>query len=444
MAEQFEIVLTERGGAGATPQQQPSAPSESPLERTPGPSDKVTGPKKPDNQGVGRDLENAAQKIATALGIGGLTGTAIELRKAFGRLYESVTAAEKAVEAKRRADTGASGVTGEVKGPPAKTGLPNPSEPTAPPVTAKPPGLAVPKVGTFERQSAKGDIPAPPVTRAVTAPIPSIGWFERTAAAKGTAVAPPVAVSGVPVAPPVVGPQAGAGATEAGMARLAAAAGPAAIAVGALTIAVVGGAVAIKKTFDLMNSEANRLAGLSGALSASTSLNSVRAEFADIRRAQRIGPQLANVNDASGQIQAKIADINTELLRVVVNFADAFRPLVPLLTNTLDLIAAGIPVTTDTMIAIIQFLQGKLEPALELDAKERANLARLASSINRLITNEVEDRKAMAEDPFAAAFLGNFGQRPEKPQAQRAPPKKAPNLEGKGKPLPGSGFLRTF
>jgi hypothetical protein len=50
----------------------------------------------------------------------------------------------------------------------------------------------------------------------------------------------------------------------------------------------------------------------------------------------------------------------------------------------------------------------------------------------------------MAEDPFAAAFLGNFGQRPEKPQAQRAPPKKAPNLEGKGKPLPGSGFLRTF
>ncbi len=440
MAEQLEIIWTEKAGASATPQSQPSAPdSQSPSDRTPGPSDRVVGPKKPDSQGIGRDLENAAQKIANALGIGGLTGTALELRKAFSRLYESVTAAEKAVESKRSADVGGGGPSGEIKGPPSKSGgVSSPSgEVEAPPIIRKPLNPAIPNVGAFERQAAKGEIAGPAVTRAVKGPIPNVGWFERMTAAKEGAAAPPVVgggVPGIPVPPPVVGPAAGAGTAASGMARLAAVAGPAALAVAALTAGVVAGAVAVKKAFDVMNHEAERLSGLSGHLAASTTINAVRAEFSDIRRASRIGPQLASVNDASGQIMSKIADVNTELLKVVVDFANAFKPALPLLINTLDLVAAGIPVATDTLVAILQVFTLKIDEAIDIDERERANLNRLVGSIDRLLKNEIEDAKALAQDPFAVAFLGNFGNRPGKPPAIRAPPKPKP-------PAPGGGGM---
>lgn len=444
MAEQLEIVFTERGGAGVTPQSQPSAPDEhsQPQGRAPGPADKVTGPKKPDST-AGRDIENAVLKVANVLGVGGLTGTAIQLRRAFTDLFESVTASAKAVDANRRADAGGGSPSAEIKGPPKSSEIPKPGDVAAPPITAKPPGPRIPNVGTFERQAAKGDIAGPPVTQAVRGPVPNVGWFERMTAAKGGATAPPVVGSGIPgpaVAAPVTGPAVGAGTAASGMARLAAIAGPAALAVAALTAGVVAGALVVKKAFDVMNSEATRLAGLSGSLSASTSLNAVRAEFADIRRASRIGPQLANVNNASGQVSAKMADVVTELLKVVVDATNSFQPLVPVLVNTLDLLAAGIPVISDAVVAVHQFLTGDFAAAKNFDEKEQANLKRLVESIGALIRNEIEDKKNKEEDIFAGYFLGNFGERPgAKPKPPRAPPKpKAPVRFGN----PVGGFVR--
>src|SRR4051812_535203 len=126
MSAQLEVIFTDRGQAPEPKASSQPAPGESAQQsqqhRAPGPADKVTGPKKSEPLSLTKDLETAAQKVGNALGVGGLTGTAIELRRAFNELFTSVTASARAVS-ERKADIGG-GRTGEVKGPASKASLP--------------------------------------------------------------------------------------------------------------------------------------------------------------------------------------------------------------------------------------------------------------------------------------------------------------------------------
>ncbi len=391
MAEQLEVIFVDKAGASATPQSNPSAPGDGQSSpRTPGPADRVVGPKKPDGQGIGRDLENAAQKIANALGIGGLTGTALELRKAFGRLYESVTAAESAVESKRRADIGGGGGSGEIKGPP---------KPLSPAVSA-PPGI--PSVGAFERQMAKGEVTGPAVSRAVRGPTPNVGWFERMTAAKGGAAAPPVsgvpAVPGVPVALPVVGPTAGAGTAASGMARLAAAAGPAALAIGAIVGAIAVGVTVIKKTFAAIDKETERLSGFSGNLAGAQARAEIRQMGADMRRAQRIGPQLARARDFTSQVETQIADLKTSMIKFGLDVAEGVGGIPKALGDANSKIE-------DAFKILVAEATGTKEEAKQI-AKDIAELRKIEEK-KRRDKADAEDLKIYS-DPFMDMFTGNF------------------------------------
>jgi len=408
MAEQLEVIFVDQAGASTTPRQSPSAPDDSgnsSPSRTPGPADRVVGPKKPDSQGIGRDLENAAQRIANALGIGGLTGTALELRKAFSRLYESVTSAEKAVESKRRADSGngSTGVSGEVKGP--VKPVPKPGDIEAPPVIRKPLNPSVPNVGTFERQAAKGDIAGPAVSQAVRGPTPNIGWFERMTAARGGAAAPPVsgsgippAVPGVPVAPPVVGPMAGAGTAASGMARLAAAAGPAALAVAGIAGAIAAGVVVIKKTFAAIDKETERLSGYSGALAGAQARAEIRQLGADMRRAQRIGPQLARARDFTSSVETKIADLKTSMLKFGLDVSEGIGGIPKALGDANSKIE-------DAFKILVAEATGTKEEAKEV----RKQLEKMRAEAERA-RKKAEEKDALMNfgDDFMDAFLGQF------------------------------------
>ncbi len=332
---QFEVIFTDKAGAGAQPQQNPSAPGGgfTPSDRTPGPADKVLGPKKSDAKGIGIDVENAVQKVANVLGVGGLTGTALELRKAFSRLYESVMASSKAVEQKQRTDSVVPSAPMEMKSPAAEK--PEPVK-----------GPPVPKLG-FEEKGFKYDevsktirpmTPAEQDERAKRS-LPSLqsqGFrynpiSQQVVAPRVTGPTAPPAGGGFPgvqVAPRVTGPAVGgaAGATS-GLARFAAALGPAAIAVGAIAGAIAAGVAIIKKTFAAIDKETERLSGFSGALAGAQARAELRQMGADMRRAQEIGPQLARARDFTSSVETKIADIKTSLIKYSLDVAESVGKL---------------------------------------------------------------------------------------------------------------------
>lgn len=187
------------------------------------------------------------------------------------------------------------------------------------------------------------------------------------------------------------------------MGRLAAAAGPAALAVAALGAAVIGGVVAVKKLSDGLNAEGDRLARFSGEITGAQANKGVREEFADIRRADRIGPQLAGVMEASSQIQAKIADVNTELLKFVVDLVNDLKPVLPVVVNSLGVVATGIPVGIDFFRAIYELATGKLEEATTIDEQERKTFERFSQAVARLALNARDEE--IGEDPAISAFL---------------------------------------
>ncbi|MGH8743514.1 MAG: hypothetical protein ACREUY_04470 [Burkholderiales bacterium] len=368
MSAQLEIVFTDRGGEGP-PKQSPSAPEPAQsAERTPGPSDKVAGPKKAETN-LTRDLESAAKMIGGALGFGGLTGTAIELRRAFSNLYEAVTgAAHETNKARnRRADVSSGELPGEVKGPPASASLPAPAPPSSP--SAKPPN----PVGSVIRKPGQ----PPPLPTGITGPTP---------------------------APPVAGPAA-AGSSAALIGRLAAAAEPAAVAIGVLTVAAVGGAIAIKRAFDVFAKEADRLSGFSAQLSGATARSDIRAEFASLRRANRIGPDLARVEDSTSRIQTKITDLNTEMLRVLLKIYGAIEPLMPYLEGTIGIAAGSIAAAVANIEIVIATISNDSTYLASASVDFVDAIAAIRTAVDDIKNGMKKDDE---NDQYMDAFLANF------------------------------------
>lgn len=142
--------------------------------------------------------------------------------------------------------------------------------------------------------------------------------------------------------------KAGAGASAGGMARLAAAAGPAAIAIGAIAVGAGAAGFALKKMADTFEAEANRLSGLSGPLANATARSDIRRELADLRRARRIGPQLADFEDMRSRGETAVADIQTEIYSILLDIykdnRGAFEAVVDLLGQIAKLLDKASPV----------------------------------------------------------------------------------------------------
>lgn len=387
MSQQLEVILTDRAGGQPMPSpQQSNAPSH--AERTPGPADRqpVAGPqarreKSPDGSGgqpgevagpkarrgddqrpVGAQFEKAAQIFGDALGVGGLTGTVLELRKAFLSLYQSVN------KPAPRPDIGGNriGETKRLREPGITKRLREPG------VTGKP----------TEKSETVLAPSGPPAKEPVTGP-PKL---------------PPVtgpAAKDVAVDAEIVGPIA----AESTLATLAAAAGPAAVGVAALTAAAVAGGIAIKKVAEGLNSEAHRLAKFSPQLAGANATNDIRLLFADLRRANQIGPQLARFQKRSGRIQEMIADIETQVLKVLLNIEELIGPLVEAVLSLTKVAVEYIPEIARMIVEFDKIaIPGFREMAFVLGA--------ILKTIQKYLPKGKDP--AGGNDPFMQAFLDFF------------------------------------
>lgn len=387
----MRIIFVNEGPAvstepGASPQELPPGP------RAPRPEERVSrGPPAsgfrggPDSVGEGpsrgprgsdaimAELKRAATTAADALGAGGLATKAVGLAESFQRIMGKIDDAARRVSPPRPAPSFDSSQLGEP-----------PAGPAAPPTPLAPNGLPI--VG-----------PRPP---GPTAP-PIVTRF----APNGLPIVGPRAM------PPTAGPSAaavaGSGSSAAMMARLAAAAGPAAIAL----VGVAAGAAAAKAAFDRLSYEATRLEGYSAELSAATGIASVRAEMADLRRAQRIGPGLAVFTDLKGQANEHLADlvtsIESRMTDAIVENKELLQGLVNLLglgVAELQALIASNKVLFDAMIGRFDLMGGDLKDVVKANGK-------VAKAFERFMEGDATE---IEDDPFMAAFLAAVAAPPER------------------------------
>lgn len=126
-----------------------------------------------------------------------------------------------------------------------------------------------------------------------------------------------------------------------GVGALAAAGPPGMIAAATIGAVVVAG-TALKETFDKLRATANELAtsieGVSGPVAAAMAMSEVRATMMQLRRAERVGPQLAEYVTARSRLEMSFEDLKTTVM----------KPLIPLVTDILrgmrDLVRLAEPV----------------------------------------------------------------------------------------------------
>lgn len=160
--------------------------------------------------------------------------------------------------------------------------------------------------------SGRGAWPTPPASaahghsHAGPAAATSSGPTVTRAAHSAVSAAGQAAASQVGSA--VAGSAGAVGASQ-GLAAVAAACAPAAIAIGAVAL----GAIVVKKAFDSLVEDVEALAGKSADVALAQAQSQIRMEFAEFRRANAIGPQLAEFEKARGQAEEAMYDIGTEI-----------------------------------------------------------------------------------------------------------------------------------
>lgn len=344
------------------------------------------GPRKPrddESPAVGQDAARAAEILAKALGLGALAATVKQLADSFASLWKAVnqsTAAHESnaasVERAKQAASGAS--TGPTAG-----------------------GSSMPEAidAEFEVNNSP-DIPKLPGPRGLS-----------TRHAQTTIET--VAVRGPVSATTVAGPAASGG-------SLAAAAGPLAIAFAATTAAVIAGGVAFKKFFDFVESESDRLSNFSAPLAGATARSDIRAELADIRRANQIGPQLARFEDLRGRANEKMIDLQTALLKELLQLADLLAPAIEAGLDLAEIVTEHTP-------TIVSLLKGGI---LESKAGTAAVSGALLGGVIPFLTKLLKIAKERKDDEFDPddMFLRDF---------QAMFPRAAPGFPAFPKPAAG-------
>lgn len=170
----------------------------------------------------------------------------------------------------------------------------------------------------------------------------------------------------------------------------------------ALAIAVVGAVVAFRSFVEFFKSQADQLEEFSGAVAG------VRAEIeanqmqSKIERAQRIGPQVANVEASRGRLEEAQYELLTSIYEILAKLA----PLAELgndsLTVIVSLINSQIQQAESTLANVNPFAtqQERDKEAAEAAAANKA----LAEAFGELFTfngNDAEKRFVLDHNPFA-------------------------------------------
>ena len=351
---------------------------------------------------------------STAPDVSPLEGAADEAGRSVSDLATSVDTAAKKI------DAAADGLTAPATAPDKPTDLPSSRQPGETfakdkpkedwPILAK--DTSAPEVKIDAPQIDIPQLDAPSVNVHVDKPdlsdVAKAGEAGESLAGKATSTALEKAATTT-----VASASTSAGGSTAGGAALAAAANPATIALAGLAAAGIGAAVATKKLSDAFHEEAQKLEAYSPDVAAASAENEIRHELAMLRRAEQIGPQLAQAERLRGRFEESMSDAWTKILEVLLKIYEFFEPAIARIPPFIDLIAAlpdALWAKIDEVIAALTFYDDEDD---KIAARQTAEATmRLGKAFEEFVRGR-EDEKELAVDPFFEQFLASGPKAPQ-------------------------------
>ena len=137
-------------------------------------------------------------------------------------------------------------------------------------------------------------------------------------------------------------------------ALIAVATNPVAIAAGALAGGIGVATVAVKAFARSVESETQRLSGFSGPLAGAQAQTDIRRELDDLRRAQRLGPELAAAERLRSRFESQMTQLGTEIRLQLLRLVDIFTPFIERTADVLELVGNFVESNGDTISALIK------------------------------------------------------------------------------------------
>lgn len=211
---------------------------------------------------------------------------------------------------------------------------------------------------------------------------------------------------------------AGTGAVATGLAGAAAALGPLAIAVGAVVVALGGLGLALKKLSDISGKLSDELKDISPVIAGQRATAEVARFQSQRERAERIGPEVAQIEAAKSRLAEASYDVMTSIYEILLKFA----PLFEIATDTLTAGLRGV----DTIKQILDVMNpfGNFDKLKEMRDVVESSGAFSEAIADIFRTNEIDAREF---DKQLMALLN-----------QELPPPKPPPPNNP--PLPPGGF----
>jgi hypothetical protein len=159
----------------------------------------------------------------------------------------------------------------------------------------------------------------------------------------------------------------------------------------------------------VVKDQAQKLEGYSGAVAMATSESEIRGEMAMMRRAQRIGPDVARFEQLRGKASEKLADVTTEILNQLFEIVNKFEPMISAGVEILGLLPPAIEVVGEAVQVNFDLLMGDFAGAWQ-DTKEGAEAIK---KLGKAVKDFIDDSKQqdVVQDPFIQEFFDSLPQR---------------------------------
>ncbi len=239
-------------------------------------------------------------------------------------------------------------------------------------------------------------------------PSPSPGRIPAVAAGAGAAsIAERArgsrrAIAGIGTARGIAGTAAagnvGAAASAAAGVAAASIAGPVGIAIAAVTAGFAVAAIAVRKFAQAVESQTGRLAGFSGPLALAQAQTEIGRELIQLRRARRLGPELAAVERLRFDLEKALGGVATEILAVLLRLVEELRPLIESGIRGLDLTADFIEKFGEHFDEAALAIVRQLNPTIALGLST-------VLDIIKLMQGEVNRREDDETDIFTQQFM---------------------------------------
>ncbi len=252
------------------------------------------------------------------------------------------------------------------------------------------PGARAPGGGQFPRGPVAPPVQPPPFVRPPPVQSPR---GPRATDSSGRVISA-IGVAGGVAGAAAIGNVAGAASGAAG--AVAAAGGAVGIAVAAVAAGFAVAAIAAKKFAQVIESQTNKLAGFSAPLSAAQAQTEISRELALMRRAQRIGPELAAAERLRSKFETAMTDLGTEILGVLLKLLEAAEPFIEVAIKVLTIFADFLERFGDTIIKAMIVLARMSPVVVVMEAVFRI--------LEKIFDAIVPDDDPVV-DPFTTAFM---------------------------------------